>query len=168
MGTWCLLRKNRCFHAFMPSALPFWLEIFLIFPKKKVSFRPNSKNTTYVKPLLREEKKKKKKSLTVEEVFFPADCKCSFLCCFLNDLGNFRNHKTINTYIHFFCFGSMCKVWQEQLLFIFRSPEPTILLLKKTVIFLKCMTSQICKYQRIKAGGPLCFIQFRHFRMVKN
>ena len=71
----------------------------------------------------------------MEEVYFPADCKCSFLCCFLNDLGNFRNHKTINTYIHFvlFCFGSMCKLWQEQLLFIFRSPGPTILLLKKEV-----------------------------------
>lgn len=102
LGSWCLLRKNRCFHAFMPSALPFWLEIFLIFPKKKVSFRPTSKTTTYVKPLLREAKKKKKKSLTVEEVFFPADCKCIFLCCFLNDLGNYRNHETINTYILFF------------------------------------------------------------------
>ena len=151
-----------------PLFSPFGLKSFLYFQRKKFLSGPILKIPLMWNPCC--VKQKKKKSLTVEEVFFPADCKCSFLCCFLNDLGNFRNHKTINTYIHFvlFCFGSMCKLWQEQLLFIFRSPGPTILLLKKTVIFLKCMTSQICKYQRIKAGGPLCFIQSRHFRKVKN
>lgn len=46
-------------------------------------------------------KQKKKKIINCGRGVFPADCKCIFLCCFLNDLGNYRNHETINTYILF-------------------------------------------------------------------
>lgn len=85
-----------------PLLSPFGLKSFLYFQRKKFLSGPILKIPLMWNPCC--VKQKKKKSLTVEEVFFPADCKCSFLCCFLNDLGNFRNHKTINTYIHFFCF----------------------------------------------------------------